>query len=266
MSAKIIKGSAELGLKIRTRRNELGLTIEDAASRAGVGTKTWSRYEAGESIRRDKILPVCKTLNWHVLPGQEEAVHEDNNIDEYRSSRLWSQALADVCGDAAAVSFIIGSDILLDNIVQDLESLSHRPKGTHIGELELSWLKDSLPAQFLMQYDYDFLYYLKAALIRYREQAAGGNLFVAHTVAEELILYLVMEESEFLMESILPDLEQAETDSSERYFDAATWADWPFDLFDDMDIVTFLYSGHYLDKGHPYHFNHWQEAQFYCKS
>ena len=116
MSAKIIKGSAELGLKIRTRRNELGLTIEDAASRAGVGTKTWSRYEAGESIRRDKILPVCKTLNWHVLPGQEEAVHEDNNIDEYRSSRLWSPALADVCGDAAAVSFIIGSDILLDKI------------------------------------------------------------------------------------------------------------------------------------------------------
>lgn len=47
MSARIIKGSAELGRKIRSRRNELGLTIEDAASKAGVGTKTWSRYESG---------------------------------------------------------------------------------------------------------------------------------------------------------------------------------------------------------------------------
>lgn len=265
MGAKIIKGSTELGCKIRTRRNELGLTIEDAASRAGVGTKTWSRYEAGESIRRDKILPVCKALNWRTLPGQEQIVEAKSNIDEYKSSKLWSQALADSCGSAAAISFIIGSDILLDNITQDLESLSHKPRGTHIGELELSWLEDSLPSQFLMQYDYDFLYYLKATLVGYREQAASGKLFVAHTVGEELTLYLVMEESEFLMEGILPDLEQ-DAAAPRDHYDNAHWADWPFDLFDDMDIVTFLYSGYYLEQDHPYHFEHWREAQFYCKS
>ena len=48
MSTKILKGSIELGNKIRGRRNELSLTIEEAAKKAGVGTKTWSRYELGE--------------------------------------------------------------------------------------------------------------------------------------------------------------------------------------------------------------------------
>ena len=46
MNNKILKGSPELGSKIKQRRNELGLTIEEAASKAGVGTKTWSRYES----------------------------------------------------------------------------------------------------------------------------------------------------------------------------------------------------------------------------
>ncbi len=60
MPQKSIQGSKELGLKVKTRRNELGLTIEEAALRAGVGTKTWCRYEAGESIRRDKCKGICK--------------------------------------------------------------------------------------------------------------------------------------------------------------------------------------------------------------
>jgi len=42
------------------RRSMLNLTIEEAASKAGVGTKTWSRYEAGGSIRKDKSKGICK--------------------------------------------------------------------------------------------------------------------------------------------------------------------------------------------------------------
>lgn len=48
MTQKTIQGNADLAKQIRLRRNELGLTIEEAASRAGVGTKTWCRYEAGD--------------------------------------------------------------------------------------------------------------------------------------------------------------------------------------------------------------------------
>lgn len=258
MGAKIIKSSTELGSKIRLRRNELGYTIEEAASKAGVGTKTWSRYEAGESIRHDKISGICKTLNWHALPDLEESDPDEVNIDNYRHCDTWSQALADNFGEAAAISFVIGSDILLDNIKQDLEALSCKPKGTHIGELELSWLEGSLPPQFMMRYDYDFLYYLKNTLVRYRVQAANKELFLAHSVIDELTLYLIMEESRFLMEGLLPHLQQ--TDESACY----SWDSWAFDLFDDMDIVTFLYSDFYLEKDHPYHFDHWKEPQFYC--
>lgn len=60
MASKSIQGSQTLAKKIRSRRNELGFTIEEAAKRAGVGTKTWCRYEAGESIREDKYRESVK--------------------------------------------------------------------------------------------------------------------------------------------------------------------------------------------------------------
>ena len=72
MAQHTIKGSAELGNKIRQRRNELGLTIEEAASKAGVGVKTWCRYEAGESIRQDKYRKVCGVLNWSSRPQKSD--------------------------------------------------------------------------------------------------------------------------------------------------------------------------------------------------
>ena len=53
MAQQTIQGNKALAKQIKQRRIELGLTIEEAASRAEVGTKTWCRYEAGESIRKD---------------------------------------------------------------------------------------------------------------------------------------------------------------------------------------------------------------------
>lgn len=64
MALKSIPVDQELARKIKLRRQELNLTIEEAASRAGVGTKTWCRYEAGGSIRQDKCKGICKALNW----------------------------------------------------------------------------------------------------------------------------------------------------------------------------------------------------------
>lgn len=253
MNNKILKGSPELGSKIKQRRNELGLTIEEAASKAGVGTKTWSRYESGGSIRNDKILNICKVLNW----GKITNFNEDNttfDISEYKNDKSWSRYLADNFGDAAAISFIIGSDILLDNIIQDLDCLSSRPKGTHIGELDISWMKDILPQQFLTMYDYELLYYLKDVLINFRKTASLGTRFIAHTVAEEIILYLIVQESDFLMENVTAQL-CSDTDD---------WDSWVFDVLGEMDIVTYLYSDFYLDENDPYHFNHWKEKQFYC--
>ena len=39
--------------------------------------------------------------------------------------------------------------------------------------------------------------------------------------------------------------------------------DWVFDMFGDMDIVTYLYSNEYLAEDHPFRFGHWNDQQFY---
>jgi len=256
MARKAIQGSEELAKKIRQRRIELGLTIEDAASRAGVGTKTWCRYEAGEAIRSDKCKGVCKALNWLAFPEHDGNNGRGFSFQMYRNHEAWSAFLEKTFGVGAAVSFATGSDILLDHISEDMEELASLPNGSHIGQLDISWLKDSLPEQFLMCYDYDFLYRMKCCLNHLRLRARHGTTMIAHSVMEELLIYLCSEESTVLIELNADDggIEDDELDTS---------TEWVFDLFDDMDIITWLYSDMYLTFDHSFHFSHWFDQQFY---
>ena len=93
MATKKNTGNRMLAKQIKSRRKELNLTIEEAASRAGVGTKTWYRYEAGESIRMDKCKGICKALNWHTLPDQENEDDKLISIQEYKKHAAWSPYL-----------------------------------------------------------------------------------------------------------------------------------------------------------------------------
>lgn len=52
---------------------------------------------------------------------------------DYEKYEAWSKFLADNYGTAAAISFAVGSDILLDDIAQDTKELSSMPSGSHIG-------------------------------------------------------------------------------------------------------------------------------------
>ena len=45
----------------------------------------------------------------------------------------------------------------------------------------------------------------------------------------------------------------------------AGWDEWIFDIFDDMDIITFLYSDMYVSEKDAYHFSRWMEEQFYMQ-
>ena len=98
MAQKIIKGNETLAKQIKSRRNELGLTIEEAAFRAGVGTKTWYRYEAGESIRKDKCKGICKALKWHSLPDQDGENTENISVQEFKNHEAWSTFLENSFG------------------------------------------------------------------------------------------------------------------------------------------------------------------------
>lgn len=244
MANKSIKGSEELAKKIRLRRNELGLTIEEAAKRAGVGTKTWCRYEAGESIREDKYRGVCKALNWNFLA--EEKDEETFSVLECRSSDMWSSYVEENYGEVAAASMAIGSDLLLDYTREDMEALSTMPRNSHIGQIDISFLKDILPLQFYVRYNYEFLYALYTTIYKVRRKLQGNLDITAQNVLEEIAIYLMVQESEILMD--MSDL-QLEND----------WKDWVFELFGDDDIITLLYSNVYLPEDNIYHFNHWIE-------
>lgn len=260
---------------IKDRRVELGLTVEDAAHRAGVGVKTWYRYESGSPIRLDKCKGVCKALNWTKLPGQE-----DVDISEYKKMEAWSPSIEAGFGTVAAIFFATGSDILLDHIQDDLAGLAKRPKGTHIGELPISYLAESMPEQFLMHYDYEFIYKMKAELIRLRRRAAKKNLTRANSVIQELLFYLsddigkstfdtdekvkrLIENDEAVLHDILDD----DYDNEDYYNEAPIYNEgWVFDMFDDADLETWLYSNVILNPENAYHFDHWFEDQFYSNN
>lgn len=246
MAQKSISSNIELAEKIRKRRNELNMTIEEAAKRAGVGTKTWSRYEAGESIRYDKYKGLCRALNWMQLPTEDDE-KIDFNLEEYKKHEAWSKYLENTFGEVAALSFAIGSDILLDYIKDDLNELSRLPKGTHIGQLGVSFLEGIMPEQFLMNYDYEFLYTMKAELIHLRENAKSGSEIIAHSVLDELLLVLAVDESEFLIEN-----------NANLKIDK-DWKEWVYDIIGDADIDMCLNSGNYVSENNIYHFSHWME-------
>lgn len=245
-------GSSERGTAIRERRMVLGLSIEEAASKANLGTKTWGRYEAGAAIREDKVRGLCKALGWSQLPdaNEENTDHWLRNIG--KEHEAWSDTLLELYGRTCAVTFAVGSDLLYDHIAQDLEALANEPRGTHLGQLDMSWLDGSLPPQFVPRYDYDFVYALNAAVYTLRERFVVGQL-VAETVIEELALYLILSNADLLSDM---DYELFEEDDD--------WLEWLGDILGDLDIQYFLFSSRrVLTKQIAYHFDHWHEPQFY---
>ncbi len=249
-------GSTKLGASIRAQRIALGLTIEEAALKAGVGTKTWCRYESGSSIRSDKVLGVCKALGWLGLPDNEKGEKKEtasylDTIDE--SDEVWPAWLNELYGRKAAVSFVVGSDLLLDYLKEDLLALSSKPRGTHIGELGASWLDGDLPEQFKTRYDYEFVFALLCVVEKYRKQARFAQGFTAHTVLDELALYLIVEESRICLAEWCPD----GSDEEDR------WDEWASDVRDDEDLEWALFSDQFVSPGDVYHFDNWLTPQFY---
>lgn len=266
MPPRTVASSNQLAAAIKERRESLGLSIEEAAKRADVGTRTWSRYESGYAIRSDKIKGVCKALSWTSIPSVESLSDKgDKNdfawleaIDE--SHEAWSSELAACYGRKAAVSFAVGSDLLLDEMDIDLEELKSMPKGTHLGELSCSRIADMLPEQFAMEYDYDFLYHLRAMLVNYRQRAASSQPMAVHTVAEELLVRMIQEKSFPAVEGWTPQEEsELESELDEN------WDDWPVEICSDDDFSLFLSSGSWLPEDDPYHFVNWFKPQFFLE-
>lgn len=248
-------GSPALGAAIRTRRRSLNLSIDEAAAKAGVGAKTWGRYESGASLREDKVQLICKALGWQELPHDDHAPASDTRLEVETTHPAWSRALETALGTTCALTFAAGSDILVDQISDDLNSLGTSPTGTHVGQLSPSWICDDLPPQFLTRYEYEFLYELRACVLLLRGRFSAGHL-QAHTVLEELALYLIFGHAE-LFNDLYTNFDA----------DGGDWREWVADLLSDLDIEHQLFSRHVaLTPDSSYHFDHWRTSQFFTPS
>lgn len=245
MSISSIEGSINLGDQIKTRRKELGLTISEAAQRAGVGIKTWCRYEAGESIRLDKAKGVCKALNWKSFPNEGYFNDRLKETERFKNDGIWSNYIEEEFGEDAAFAFSCGCELLEDDIYRDMIELAKMVRYSHVGQIDFSFLADYMPPQFLTMYDYEFLYYMKYRLHIIMIRACKNKSFKTELVIDELLVYMAIEEAELTME--------------EYGIERNCYKDWIYDLFGDMDIVTCWYSNIYLPKDHIYHFDHWKE-------
>ena len=254
MARKSIIISEEVAKTIKNRRIELGLTIENAARGAGVSIKTWSRYESGEAISEEKLKGVCNVLKWTKLPDLDDDGDDYRNIvlsfdiEYYKNHKYWSTYIENVYGETAATSFVMGAEILFDLIDMDMEELRRKPKGSHIGQINGSSLVMYMPEQFVPEYDYDFLFHMRANLYRLCESAEAGHEVITHSVMDELLLMLMMDVSACIFEE--------ETDDDE-------WNEWIFDLMDDSDTEFFLYSNRYLEEGNQFHFTNWFKDIFW---
>lgn len=152
------------------------------------------------------------------------------------------------------MGFAVRSDTLLDEFNDDIEGLGKMPRGSHIGELEHSILADLLPEQFLIQYDYDFMYKMRARLCHIREQLHISNDFQVHMIADELLLAISFNDA-YPMEDWVP--ENSPTDDT-LLDDSLPWEEYSEEVVGgicDGTDYRLMYSKQLIPCLLPYHFD-----------
>jgi Helix-turn-helix domain len=269
MAPKTEPSSTELGKLMRGRRKELGLTIEQAAASANIGSESWRRYEQGGAIRQDKVRGVCRTLRWPSLPsaGAGDANPADDRASASAEKSMWdlaaegagySRALAADYGQACARVFALGYDFVSDWLKDDIDSLSTMPRGTHLGELGHSWLAGELPARWLTRYDYEFCYRLRGVVedLRWRLVHPGydGVPHLTRCPADDLALHLLLQSGASAFD---------EHDNSP--IEDGDVGEWEYELNgEDDEIISALFSDQtHPAKDHSWHFERWFEESYY---
>ena len=89
------------------------------------------------------------------------------------------------------MSFLVASEIFLDYLNESLNELLKLPVDSHLGQTNYCMLEDMFPPQFLMFYNYEFLYAVKCNVIRLRAMARLDQEIIAHSILDGLTLYLI---------------------------------------------------------------------------
>lgn len=81
----------EIGQKIKTLREEKGMTLEELGAKVGVGKSTVRKWETGmiANMRRDKIVKVAKALGTdpsYLMGWNKEEATADKLLETYESN------------------------------------------------------------------------------------------------------------------------------------------------------------------------------------
>lgn len=249
MTKTTIPGSESLGAKIKERRLQLGLTIVEAAALAKVGTKTWSRYEAGGSISEDKIKGICNALMWFGFPNEQS--QETDISKEFNQYEAWSKYLEERYNTVTAFVFAVGCKSLQEAIADDIYNLMYEPKDTHIKQLNHSMLDNLLPYQFAMEYNYDFLYHMLSELNYLINLAIDKQPIKPNSIMQEILIYLCDKKVNLEIYSNVIDV-------------SAYTNEWVSDILGDKNTENSIFHAeYYIEKDDPYHFSRWFDKKHY---
>lgn len=123
------------------------------------GTKKFSQIRKGNSMAGKKRKR--NSVRNEVL---EEELWDGDGYDDMEIRRLIRVE------EARDRLWKLGSERILKALNADLDALTSAPEGTHIGQLPGSQMKRWLPSRFLMSYDYELIWMLRAMLLSLRKQ------------------------------------------------------------------------------------------------
>lgn len=261
---------------IRARRVEMDASIPDIARRAGVSAQTWRNYESGRTrVRGDKVYGVWTALGWwpeSVFDGLTTSSSawtdgpDEDGFDpfeddlaaaslpswshaEAQADGSWSPLLSASLGEDCARCFSVGVDLYRGLVGEDVGQLAGMPRGTHLGQLEESWIGGALPHAWTTRYDHEFCYHLLTLAedfcARLVTHPIGSGDPLVRSVAEELVLHHVLNLGHIV-------------GSSQGHPEADQWEQWFEELAGRPEDIGLLYASNlFPDADSPVHVSHW---------
>ena len=96
-------------------------------------------------------------------------------------------------GEDAARCYALGAHLYDRLLSEDLEALTEMPRGTHVGELDISHISGTLPALWMTRYDYEFLFQLRGlgqvTTHRLVEEIVAPDEPLVRTLAEAVVVH-----------------------------------------------------------------------------
>ena len=227
------------------------------------GIPGWSHHDPDLDIDLDDEIGDGFTRSFtRPLGGQDFPVDMDEGEEGTSTSGIphwgrepddapdsWSPLLAATLGADAARTFSLGVDVHRGLLTEDLEQLAHLPRGTHLGELEESWISAALPRLWLTRYDHEFCHYVLAVdeelCARLCTHPLGVGEPLVRTVAEEMVLHQILTLGHAVARS-------------QGYSEGDPWEQWYLFLAGSAEDIDALYASNFFPLPEErLHIDHW---------